>query len=342
MFVFHFIYGLRIATNIPLPGVPVEPSPDVIDVRIHMREETSLPSPFSAPPSSFLYSSAKDEAEIEPTLRVGVLAGGEYFGMFYKDGAKFAVQREGMEIWADWPAGYAIEDACTYLIGPVMGFVLRLRGTICLHASCVAIGGQAIAIVGAPGAGKSTTAAAFAHLGFGVLSDDVVALVDRTDQFLVLPGYPRVNLWPDSVRTLFGSEDTLPRITPTWGKHYFQLTGQVGRFVPAPQSLGGIYVLCRREPGLAAPTVEDIAAPEALTTLVVNTYVNYLLDREMRGIEFDVLSRVVANVPVRRLRPTANPYDVFAMSKLIASDAEKVMSAEMGAALQSENLHEQF
>src|SRR5690348_16585408 len=101
-----------------------------------------------------------------------------------------------------------------------MGFVLRLRGALCLHASSVAVGDSAVALVGLPGAGKSTTAAAFACAGFSVLSDDVVALADEGPQFYVHPGYPRVNLWPDSVQELFGSEDALPRITPTWDKRY--------------------------------------------------------------------------------------------------------------------------
>lgn len=324
MFISHLIYGMRIATNIPLPGVPVESNQDSIDVRIHLREENSRPLFFSNPPSNFIYTSEMDEAGSEPTLRVGILAGGEYLGMFYKDGARFAVHRDGKEIWADWPTGYAIEDACTYLIGPVLGFVLRLRGITCLHASSVAIGGEAIALVGAPGAGKSTTAAAFAHLGFGVLSDDVVALEDHDDRFLVLPGYPRVNLWPDSVRALFGSEDVLPRITPTWGKHFLQLDENRGRFLSTPLRLSAIYVFDARDASLTAPVVENIAAVDAVTTLVANTYVNYLLDRKMRQLEFDLLSRLVANVPVRRVRPTTKSAAVFALCEAIAEETERL------------------
>ena len=132
-------------------------------------------------------------------MRVGVLAGGKYFGFFYNDGARFAVEREGREVWADWPENYTLSDACTYLLGPVMGFILRLKGTVCLHASAVAIDDRAIALLGLPGSGKSTMAAAFARFGFPVLADDVVALSDKGDHFLVQPAYPRVNLWPQSV-----------------------------------------------------------------------------------------------------------------------------------------------
>ncbi len=121
-----------------------------------------------------------------PSLRMGLPeSAGAHFGFFYSDGVRFAVEREGREIWGDWPDGYSLEDACTYLIGPVIAFALRLRGVVSLHASAISVGDQSIALMGVPGAGKSTTAAAFALLGFPILSDDVVVL---EDQINTLPG----------------------------------------------------------------------------------------------------------------------------------------------------------
>src|SRR5207244_6105024 len=118
---------------------------------------------------------------------------------------------------------------------------------LCLHASAVAVADRAIALVGLPGAGKSTAAAAFACAGYPVISDDVVALEDHGERFLVQPGYPRVNLWPDSVRRLFGSEDALPRITPTWEKRYLPL-GQKGHpFASKPLPLAAVYILDSRD-----------------------------------------------------------------------------------------------
>ena len=93
-----------------------------------------------------------------------LLAGGEYFGFFYSDGVRFAVERRGREVWGDWPENYTLEDACTYLLGPVIGFVLRLRGVTCLHASAVALAEHAIALAGFPGVPASPPlAAAFAQ-----------------------------------------------------------------------------------------------------------------------------------------------------------------------------------
>ena len=166
-------------------------------------------------------------------------------------------------------------------------------------------------------------AAAFALGGFSVLSDDVTVLADYGDHFLVQPGYPRVNLWPDSVRTLFGSEDALPHITPNWDKRYLALEQDGCGFQSQALPLGAIYILGEREADLTAPIVEELVGCEAFTTLVANTYVNYLLDRDMRALEFEVLSRVLAGVPVRRVRPISDASKIFALRETIAADVRQ-------------------
>lgn len=322
----YVVYGLRLAANAALPGLVDYYDPNPFDMRIWLRDLSTVPSTF---PKSIenLHTSSNALADVRPSLRVGVFADRDCFAFLYADGARFAVDRRGREVWADWPENYTLEDACTYLLGPVMGFVLRLRGTVCLHASAVVIEDRAIALVGSPGAGKSTTAAAFACSGFPVLSDDVVALADKGDHFLVLPGYPRVNLWPDSVRALFGSEDALPRITPTWEKRYLPLGQDGHRFASTTLPLGAIYVLEKRDASLTAPAVEEVSREQAFMTLVANTYVNYLLDRNMRRAEFDVLGRVISEIPVRRVRPPAEPSTIFNLCEAIATDAKCLMGS---------------
>lgn len=318
------VYGLRIDTNLPLPGLIIQPILSGIDVQIWLKDgKSEFLSAASMPVVDFRYVSPKCDDRAQPNLRVGMLNGGEYFGFFYSDGARFIIDRLGREVCADWPENYTLEDACTYLLGPVIAFVLRLRGVTCLHASVIALENRAIALFGLAGAGKSTTAAAFTLRGFSVLSDDVAVLADLGGRFLIQPGYPRINLWPDSVRALFGSKDALPRITPTWDKRYLALDQNGHRFQSSPLPLGAIYILGEREAQLTAPVIEEVVGGEAIMTLVANTYVNYLLDNGMRAREFDVLSRVLANVPVRRVRIPADPSKVFALCESIAAGASQ-------------------
>jgi hypothetical protein len=192
----------------------------------------------------------------------------------------------------------------TYLLGPIFGFVLRLRGVTCLHASSVEVEGRGIAILGPPGAGKSTLAAGFANAGFAVLSDDVAPVVNRRGEFAIQPGYPRLRLWPDSVQALYGSVDLLPRITPTWDKRHLDLTDRRYRFLDRPAPLSTIYLLAERTDG--APVIEATTPRDGILALVANTYANYLLDPGMRAQEFEDLEALATCVPLRRVQPTAD------------------------------------
>ena len=75
-----------------------------------------------------------------------------------------------------------------------------------------------------------------------------------------------------------------------------------------------------------APRVEEIAPRDALLALVQNTYMNWLLNREQRAAEFDVLSKIVNQIPIRRLIPHADPARLPALCDLIIEDATTLTS----------------
>jgi hypothetical protein len=274
----------------------------------------------------YIYVSQTKDKNGQPDLLVAKINNGGHFDFSYSDGAHFVVDREGREIWADWPDQYSLEDATTYLLGPVIGFVLRLRGVVPLHASAVALGEHAVAIMGAPGAGKSTTAAGFARLGHAVLADDLAALRESDGSFLVQSGYPRVNVWPDSALALFGPEKPLPNISSTWDKRFITLDQQGMRFEHRELPLAAIYVLGPREEELSLPVINEMEGSTALVNLAANTYVNYLLDSEMREHEFNVLTRLLSRVPARFVRPPADPSCLRWMCEAIEVDLKKLAS----------------
>src|SRR5258708_20495864 len=119
---------------------------------------------------------------------------------------------------------------------------------------------RSVVFVGAEGAGKSTTAAAFARQGFGVISDDVAALVEGPEGFRVMPAYPHLCLWQDSVEMLYGSADALPRFSTGWEKRRLALGDQGTRFANRSLPLGAIYLLANRRPA-QAPFVEAVRPP---------------------------------------------------------------------------------
>jgi hypothetical protein len=189
------IYGLGIVTNRLIPGVPASTVASE-DVHISFGSLPAWLHEVEATQSETSYVAEYKSACGEPALRVFRLLDGQYYRFHYADQTQFVMDQGGTRVWAAWPAPLTLEDTATYLLGPVMGFVMLLRGIVCLHASAIAIGDEAIALVGPGGSGKSTTAAAFLKRGYRVLAEDVVTLDDRGDHFLVRPGYPLIRLWP--------------------------------------------------------------------------------------------------------------------------------------------------
>jgi hypothetical protein len=320
------LYGLQLEANIQIPGLLPQLKPEEADVRIHLKNPEGFPTLIYSDVPEFVYVSPNIDEAGRPVVRVAKFGAGVYFVFQYSDGPRFVVDGKGQEIWADWPdQNYTVEDATTYLIGPVIGFVLRLRGALLLHASAVTLGDRAIALMGGPGVGKSTTAAEFARLGHAVLSDDLAALRESGDRFLVQPGYPRVNLWPDSVQSVLGAENSLPCICPSWDKRFIALGRDGMRFERTALPLSAIYILGKRETELTAPVIKEMEGSAALVDLVKNTYVNYLLDSEMRRNEFSALSRLLAKIPVRSVKPSADPTLLPVMCNAISADAKKLV-----------------
>ncbi|MDJ1171849.1 serine/threonine protein kinase [Roseofilum sp. BLCC_M154] len=250
-----------------------------------------------------------------------------YLQLTYDDGTQFIIDRQGTEVWGTWPEELTLEDTATYLLGPVMGLVLRLRGVTCLHASAIAVGDRAIALVGRSGAGKSTTAAAFAELGYPILSDDIVALVEPDNQILVQPAYPRLRLWPSSAEILYKNPDALPRLVPTnptWDKSYLDLNQEKYKFQDTPLPLAGIYILGDRTSSSPIPALTQLPKRQALMDLIANTYANVLLDKTMRQQEFHFLSHTVNQVPVYQLNAHPDSEHLFNIPTVILENLSHV------------------
>jgi len=310
------IYGLGVVANRTVPGVPAS-SIATDDVRINFRSLPAWLNNLQQIEATYV-ADQTDECG-RPVLRVFRLFESKYYRFCYADQTEFVVDAAGTEIWADWREPLTIEDATTYLLGPIMGFVMLLRGVVCLHASAIAIDDYAIALVGPAGSGKSTTAAAFAERGFGILAEDVVTLDDRGDRFLVRPAYPCIRLWPASVKALYGNETHLPKLTPNWDKCYLDVNDQ---FQQQPLTLAAIYLLGERRDDVATPFVETVDRAEGLMSLVANTYATKLMDREMRAREFELLTRVLNNVPLRRVTPHSDAARIPELCDRIVDDFE--------------------
>jgi len=297
----YSVFGLTLRSSGAIPGlISTPPNARTPDIHLHLGLSPSTPVVDPPLAESLIYESAYTDASGAPALRIWRDGQTGLLHLAYFDGMQFWMDQNGTEVWVLWPVQSSLEDAATYLLGPILGLLLRFRGITCLHASAVIIGDSCVAFVGSEGAGKSTTAAAFARSGCAVVSDDVVALIERQNDFWVAPAYPHLCLWPDSVEILYGSSDALPRLSPNWEKRRLALGGTGEQFEEVGRPLRAIYVLedHRSEPG---PYVESMPVQAAFFSLVANSYATNILDSKMRANEFKALSKLVSQVPVRKL-----------------------------------------
>lgn len=322
------IYGLGVRANRIIPGVPSSDSATV-DLQISFGPLPHWIHEASTTQIETSYVAGYVDVTGQPVLRVFRVLEGEYYRFCYADQTEFVVNKAGTEIWANWIEPLTLEDTATYLLGPIMGFVMLLRGIVCLHASAVVIEDQAIALVGPAGSGKSTTAAAFSTRRYSILAEDVVTLDDRNDHFLVRPAYPCIRLWPASVKALYGSEDHLPKLTRNWDKRYLDLTERPEQFQQQSLKLAAIYLLAPRSDSPDAPLITTLEKSQGLMSLVANTYGSKLMDTQMRAREFDVLSRIVRQVPLRRVTPHTSTLRIPDLCDRILDDFSAISDSSL-------------
>lgn len=272
----HRVYGLRIASNQPVPGLEPVPAAERVDCTITFEagEDVRPRTIVHTGDTGVVISRSEDD-----------------YLFAYADGNRFVVTADAVRCLALTTP----EDAATYLLGPVLAFVLRLRGALSLHASAIEVEGRAIVVAAAHGEGKSTTAAGFARRGHAILSDDVVPLSVDGGRVIAQPGYPRLRLWPETAGALFGE---LPLLTPNWSKRYLDLAAQ---FRDTPAAVAAIYVLGPFSEG--APAVVPLAGGAAAIRLIQNTSMNVVLDAAMRARELELVAAVLERVPVAEARP---------------------------------------
>lgn len=308
-------FGLLLEANRPIPGLIAQDISSLPDVRVYFDDVAPFIAVECGDEEPY-YISAREPGD----AALQVWKSPQYFRLRYADDTQFLVAANGVEVRATAPAAATLEDTATYLLGPVLGFVMRLRGVTCLHASVVAIGDRAVAIAGPAGAGKSTAAAGFASMGHAVLADDIAALIFHDDRMHVQPAYPQLRLWPDSVTMLYGAPDALPRLTPTWDKRSLLLSGP-GAFQAQPLPLCAVYVLgdqCDHH----ETAVDEVGGAERLRVLLANTYVGYLLDATMRQQEFDWLVRLASTIPVRQVHRGSGASSVTAICSHLIDDVK--------------------
>ena len=322
----HLLYGLHIASNRLIDGVPH--APPVLPPDLLVTFEQSRDASLARQGTTLIQSSLHSNVEGQPLFML-FRRGNDYVFEF-PDGVQFVIEGQATHIRATWPSTLTSNLASIYLVNTVMAFVLRVRGLEVLHASAIAIDDHAIAFIGPSGAGKSTLAACLSRRGHSVITEDVTALVDRGDHFDVLPSHSRIRLWPDSAEAIYGTAFPLPFLAGADWKQYFDLTD--GRDALAKRSfrLAAIYSIDDRREG-NTPRVESLGESEGLLDLIANTY-HSVRDPRLAPANFERIGRLARMVPLRLAIPKSDLRSIFAFADAIVDDFRNVVAPAVARA----------
>lgn len=184
------------------------------------------------------------------------------------------------------PAPDVTDEAIAHLyFNQIVPLVMGCDGDLVLHASAVAVDGQAIAFLGPSRRGKSTLAAAFAHAGRPFLTDDGLILDPEAEAYFVRPRAPILRLCPDSEAAIFQTEEIAPSANAKKAKISARLELP---FHDQPVPLAAIFLL--REPqGLERTEMVRLSPPVALSELLKHSFI---LDVEHRRRVEDLFDRL--------------------------------------------------
>ena len=127
----------------------------------------------------------------------------EDFLLRFPERGDFLISRDGRDIRCRSLPSTPQSTIRHLFLDQIVPLILSRRESLVLHASAILTPQGVIAFVGKSGQGKSTLAACFGQSGFRLLSDDYLVLRKRADDWLAIPSYPGVRLWPETSDGIF-------------------------------------------------------------------------------------------------------------------------------------------
>jgi hypothetical protein len=236
--------------------------------------------------------------------------------------AGYLLDERGFGLYRVSPGGRNVRCAAPFgeswrwqrhLVGRVLPFVSTLRGLEPWHASAVVVDGQAVALAGQAGVGKTTLASHLILEGATFLADDVLAIQHVAGEIRAFPGPGLISLRRPAVEQLPSPE--LPTLGRCLGGDKDSIRLAVSRH-EQPVSLSALYLLERAPAGTSGLTPVERPDPR----LLMGCAFNLALTTPARLVrQLDVCALVARSVRVVRVAipPQAEPRG---LARRIAAD----------------------
>ena len=312
-------FGLAVEAEFPVPGLSPSPEASAITRRCRLSlAEADIDADWDLAEAERIHEE-RFEGDEEPARTIdrhtllGYRLYARHFGLarISPDGTSVVCAPPDVEPWR-WQR---------FLVGRILPIAAVLQGLEAIHASAVAWGDGAVAIVAPSGGGKSSIALQLALRGARFVTDDVLVVEpDESDGCLGHPGPGTIGVRENEERVAgAGSIAQVGRILGRSDKAYVELPS-----VDGPRKLKALYFL--RAAGEGEPAGVGTLPRVDPLELLASTFVTSVRTPDRMRTHLEVWARVAASVPCYTLVRTEES-SAAALAALIEEHALMGMAA---------------
>lgn len=208
-----------------------------------------------------------------------------------------------------------------YLRMAPLAALLYQRGLVAFHAAAVADNKGVILLAGDSWTGKSTLLTALLQRGWTMLTDDLAAVtIDELGRVVVLPTYPEIALWPDTLKKLGINADTLPLCDAN--RHKLAMPQQIAAH---PLPLRAIYWL--NVQSKSSVEVEKLAQNLCYRAVGMFLYNSQIADTLMDRLSYLRCASVIAqSIPIYELFRPRCSWSVNVLADHVAQNVQEIIS----------------
>jgi hypothetical protein len=289
--VYH-IFGLNIQSAVPLPSSPVH---------YEQKFECDVLIDYGTVPEELMDFQFKG-AWYQASSRGFLLRIDGVARYYIQDGCRITVMPE---------EGADEDDVLLFLMGSAMGALLHQRNVLVLHAGAIVVNGKSLIFLGPSGIGKSTLTAGLYKRGYPFLADDVCAITSINGIPVVIPGFPRLKLWTDTLTKLKTERKGLKSIRGPQGfeKYFLPVDNAYDKPVPLR---GGYGIQTAEVKGIE---IRPLKGAEKINLLIANTYrLEFLKGQGGTASHFHHCAEIGSKIAVYQI---TRPYDAFLLEELM-------------------------
>ena len=223
---------------------------------------------------------------------------------------------DGREIIVDpAPSIHPSDNRITIpLLGTVSAIALFQKGYTVLHGGAVTVGNKtgATLFLGGKREGKSTMIGYLMKEGYRIISDDICPIISSQQNiFSVLPSFPKIKLWPNSLEFLNEKPHDHEKVHPDFDKRNLTIDNLFHNEIT---SVSSIIILGTADKIDIARIKGVQAIQELMPHMIINRFTENQPKTIQKSIYYQVIE-IVRHIPVYKL---TRPRDLHLLPAIAA------------------------